>query len=301
MKPVSFLINLGGVKILKFDEPRPGLVKMQSFKDKYGTWALVAGAAEGLGEAFSRALATRGMNLLMADHQEERMESLARQLEAGFGIDTRRLVVDLADAGAAGTLTSESAELDCRLLIYNAAYSRVKPFQQASMSELDAYIDVNCRTPLKLVHGFGGSLAESGRQGGILLMSSLAGLIGMQLVAPYAATKAFTWNLAEALNHEWAGSGIDIMACIAGATATPAYLATKPEYGWLKPAVLDPDKVAAGALNKLGKKTRYIPGYSNRLNYFILTRMMPRRMAAGIANRTMGKMYRRQKNENSPG
>ena len=198
-------------------------------------------------------------------------------------------------------MTSGAAGLDCRLLIYNAAHSRVKPFLQASMAELDTYIDVNCRTPLKLVHGFGSLLTASGRQGGILLMSSLAGLIGMQLVAPYAATKAYTWNLAEALHHEWNGSQIDIMACIAGATATPAYLSTKPEYGWFKPSVLDPDKVAAGALNKLGKKTRYIPGFSNRLNYFILTRLMPRRTAAGIANRTMEKMYRRQKYENNPG
>jgi short-subunit dehydrogenase len=274
---------------------------MEKFTAKYGTWALVAGAAEGLGEAFSRALAGRGMSLLMVDHQEERMESLGRQLEADYGINTRCLALDLADEGAASTLNAEAAGLDCRLLIYNAAYSRVKPFLNASPDELDTYIDVNCRTPLKLVHGFAASMAASGRQGGILLMSSLAGLIGMQLVAPYAATKAFTWNLAEALHHEWAGSGIDIMACVAGATATPAYLSTEPEYGWVKPSVLDPDNVANGALNKLGKRVRYIPGCSNRLNYFILTRLMPRKMAAGMANRTMAKMYRRQKNENTAG
>ena len=37
------------------------------FKEKYGPWAIIAGAAEGLGEAWSRALAQRGMNLIMVD------------------------------------------------------------------------------------------------------------------------------------------------------------------------------------------------------------------------------------------
>jgi len=122
-------------------------------------------------------------------------------------------------------------------------------------------------------------------------MSSLAGLIGMQLVVPYAATKAFAWNLAEALHHEFIPYKIDVMACIAGATATPAYLKTNPRYGVLKPSVMNPSRVAELALKKLGKKTLFIPGFSNRVNYFILTRIMPRKKAASIANKTMGKMY----------
>lgn len=122
-------------------------------------------------------------------------------------------------------------------------------------------------------------------------MSSLAGLIGMQLVTPYAATKAFAWNLAEALHHELKPYKIDVMACIAGATATPAYLKTNPKYGWPKPAVMQPEDVAETALKNLGRKTLFIPGVANRFNYFILTRLLPRKIAASIANKTMGGMY----------
>jgi len=122
-------------------------------------------------------------------------------------------------------------------------------------------------------------------------MSSLAGLIGMHMVTSYAATKAFSWNLAEALHHELKPHHIDVMACIAGATATPAYMKTNPTYGLIKPSVMKPSTVAEAALKKLGKKTLFIPGYSNRLNYFILTRLLPRKIAAGIANGTMSKMY----------
>jgi hypothetical protein len=125
-------------------------------------------------------------------------------------------------------------------------------------------------------------------------MSSLAGLIGMQLVSSYAATKAFAWNLAEALHHELKPQQIDVMACIAGATATPAYLKTKPTYGYLKPLVMNPTDVAESTLQKIGKKALFIPGFSNRMNYFILTRLLPRKMAASVANKTMLTMFEQQ-------
>ena len=122
-------------------------------------------------------------------------------------------------------------------------------------------------------------------------MSSLAGLLGMQLIAPYASSKAFAWNLAEALHHELKPNNIDLMACIVGATETEAYLKTNPQYSGLKPQVQKPSVVAESALKELGKRAIYISGGSNRFNYFILTRLLPRKIAARIANATMHKMY----------
>ena len=42
----------------------------KTFKKKYGPWCLVVGAAEGLGEAYSIALAKRDMNIIMVDNQK---------------------------------------------------------------------------------------------------------------------------------------------------------------------------------------------------------------------------------------
>ena len=261
------------------------------FKEKYGKWALIAGGAEGLGEAFCLSLADKGMNVVIVDFKEKPLMELSEKLEAR-GILVTPLLMDLQEPGSAQKILSGIEGLDCRLMIYNAAYSRVKKFLDHPAQELDQYIDVNIRTPMKLVHGFSSSLINKGKRGGILLMSSLAGLIGMQLVAPYAATKAANWNLAEALHHELAEHHIDIMACIAGPTSTQAYLDTRPQYGSFKPEVMAPGKVAALAMENLGKRTLYIPGYFNRISYFILTRMLPRKVAASVANGTMGKMYR---------
>lgn len=270
-----------------------------TFKNKFGPWAVIAGAAEGLGEAYAIALAKRKMNLILIDNQAASLSALATRIEHEFGAETIQIHLDLSETNATEKIILRIENVDCRLLIYNAAYSLIKPFIDHYHEELDNFIDINTRTQIKLVHSFAKQLITKKQGGGIVLMSSLAGLLGMQLVAPYAATKAFAWNLAEALHHEMKPFKIDVMACIAGATATPAYLKTKPNYSLIKPAVMQPKDVADAALNKLGRKNLFIPGFSNRLNYFLLTRLMPRKMAVAIANKTMFNMYKNKIAEDS--
>lgn len=264
------------------------------FKKKYGNWAIVVGSAEGLGEAYSEALAKRNINLIMVDNQKDSLTNLAKQLEKEYEIKTIQVLLDLSDSDAVQKIMNEITKVDCRLLIYNAAYSLIKPFINHTEKELDNFIDINTKTQLKLVHQFVQYLTSKKSSGGILLMSSLAGLIGMQLVSTYAATKAFSWNLAEALHYELKSQHIDVLACVAGATETPAYLKTKPTYGFFKPLVMKPENVAHAAIKQLGKRALFIPGFSNRMNYFILTRLLPRKLAASVANKTMLTMFEEQ-------
>lgn len=264
---------------------------MSNFKNKYGDWALVAGAALGLGESFCTQLAKRGINIIMVDNQLEAMEKLSKKLISKYGIETTTLTIDLFESDSSNSILEKIQNIDCRLMIYNAAFSRIKKFVDHTPEELESFVNVNISAQLKLVHGFSKMLIDKNKIGGIILMSSLAGLLGMQLIAPYASSKAFAWNLAEALYHELKPNNIDVLACIAGATETEAYLKTNPQYGGLKPQVQKPDVVAMSALMELGKRAIYISGRSNRFNYFILTRLLPRKMAARIANNTMRKMY----------
>jgi hypothetical protein len=127
--------------------------------------------------------------------------------------------------------------------------------------------------------------------GGILLMASLAGLWGTRLVATYSGTKAFNLLLAEALSFELKPYPIDVGACCAGATATPGYLGTNPSQGFPGPSVMQPAKVASYALRNLGRKTIIIPGFSNRMSYFLLTRLLPRSLSVKIVNSVMSRTY----------
>lgn len=264
---------------------------MTEFRERYGNWALIAGAAIGLGESFCVALAKQGINLYMIDNREEQLISLSGKLAKTHGIQTMPFCIDLFQADAVEQIMEKTSDNEIRFMIYVAAFSQIKKFGNYTSDDLERYININISTPLKLIHSFSNRLIQRNQPGGILLMSSLAGLLGMQYIAPYAASKAFTWNLAESLHYELKPHKIDVMACIAGATATEAYLGTNPQFGFIKPQVQQPSEVAELALGKLGKKVLYIPGFSNRFNYFILTRLLPRKMASYFANKTMNRMY----------
>ena len=264
---------------------------MDRFKKKYGDWGLVAGAAEGLGAAFCRILAGWGLNIIMVDVDAEKMDKTARDLESAFGIVTNRIVADLSKVENTDDIVYRIEELGCRLMIYNAAYGPVKGFLENTTKELDYYVDLNSRTPLHLIHRFIKSLLP-GEKAGILVMSSLAGLWGTQLVVPYGATKAFDYNLAEGLHYELKDRNIDVMACCAGATDTPNYRSTGAKKSFIGPSVLDPLYVAKKALKKLGKRPLYIPGFMNQLTYFFLTRVFTRSFSTRLMNRTMGRMYK---------
>ena len=263
-----------------------------SWHARYGRWALITGAAQGLGAAYARLLAQRGMHLVLVDVQEQ-VRQVAMELEEICGVETRPLLVDLADRGAPAALMAPLEALDCRLLVYCAAYGPVKDFWENDAAELDRYVDVNARALLQLSHAFSRRLQQREATGGLIIISSLAGLWGTSLVAPYGATKAFDWNLAEALHYELKPSGIDVLAVCAGAMRTPNYLATRPQYGRLRPRVDDPADIAGRTLRQLGRRAFYVPGGANRLLHFLFSRLLPRAWAAGLMNRTMRRMYGR--------
>ena len=260
-------------------------------RKKYGDWALIAGAAGGLGATYCTLLASRGFNIIMIDKNEELLKKLSDELAGKFTIQTMPLFIDLFKESSVKEIMNAIADIDCRLLIYNAAFRYIKNFTEHTSDELDNYLNVNINSQIKLIHAFAKNLISKNQRGGILLMSSLAGLLGMQLVATYSASKAFTWNLAEALYHEFKPHNIDITACIAGPIDTEAFLGSNPKYGFIRPQVQRQEAVAKAALKKLGKRAFFISGWSNRVNYFILTKLLPRKLASGIANNTMGNMY----------
>jgi uncharacterized protein len=264
---------------------------MASLRERYGNWALVAGAAEGIGEGFTTMLSANGFNIILADLNGESMHHLAIKVKKEYHVETMELHLDLAATDAAEQCMKAVASTDCRLMVYVAAYSKVCRFNDLEPSELDGFLSVNARTLLHLVHGFSTRLTVAHKTGGILLLSSLAGLIGPQYVATYAATKAFSIQLTEALHEEWREHGIDITVCCAGTVSTPTYWKSKPDFEQMKPMVMQPMEVAAYAMNQLGKKTICIPGLKNRLQYFFLMRMIPRMIASRLVNGAMKKMY----------
>jgi short-subunit dehydrogenase len=247
---------------------------MSYFVDRYGPWALIAGASEGLGEAFARALARRGLNLILIARREDKLRSLATELEAAHGVEVCPFTLDLADADLAARLREHVDAREVGLLIYNAAYSHVGGFFEQSLADKLRMIDVNCRGPLVLCHELGAGMRARGR-GGIVLMGSLAGMQGSPRLTTYAASKAFDLVLAEGLWGELHEHGVDVLACVAGATRTPGFeLVASTSKG----PVMEPAQVVEEAIAALGwQQPSMVPGLANKLASLLMSRLPRRR------------------------
>jgi uncharacterized protein len=248
------------------------------FPDRYGPWALVAGASEGIGLAFAQALAQRGLNVVLIARRRALLDAHAEELHRRFGIEVRCLELDLGVPDLAERLSKAIADVDVGLLVYNAAYSPIGEFVTVDLAALQNVVDVNVRGPVTLARALLPSMIARGR-GAVLLMSSLAGNQGTPKIAAYAASKAFNTILAEGLWHELKAKGIDVIACCAGAVRTPGYAAAagKDAFG-----TLDADVVVERALSALGGGPRVIPGVANRIANWVMSRLLPRRTAIAI-------------------
>jgi short-subunit dehydrogenase len=260
---------------------------MSAFPDRYGPWALVAGASAGLGERFARRLAARGLNLLLVARRADALERLAEELRAAHGVEVRAAAADLARPDLREVVGDLASGAEVGLLVYNAAASAIGPFLERPLEYQLRVLDVNCRGPLVLAHLLGGPMARRGR-GGILLMASVAGGQGNPLLASYAASKAFDIVLAEGLWAELRSRGVDVLACRAGATDTPGYAASRPR---AKVPLMDADDVARAALDALGRGPTVVAGALNKVAAFAFGRVLPRRASIRIMERATRRLY----------
>lgn len=258
-----------------------------SFEARYGPWAVVAGASAGLGEAFARQLAARGIHLVLLARRQETLEALAAALRQAHGVEVRTLAIDLGRPDLGDAVDALTRDLDVGLLVYNAAHSVIGPFLERPLEAQLRVVDVNVRGPLILAHRLGSRMAKRGR-GGILLMASMAAGQGNPWLASYAASKAFNQIFAEGLWGELRQQGVDVLACRAGTMNTPAYAASRPKRAV---PMQEPEAVAAHALGRLGRGPGAIPGWMNRIAAFVFAHLFPREVSIAIMGRATRRLY----------
>ena len=264
---------------------------MSDFQNKYGPWAIIAGASEGLGAAFTRAIAERGINVIPIARRKEMLENLSQMIRDNYSVEVRPLVLDLASPDILEEVKKETDELEVGLLVYNVGLSLIGTFLHRTLQEHETILNTNCRTQLLMTHHFG-SLMKDRRKGGIVILSSLAGFQGTAMVAHYAATKAYNRVLAEGLWDEFKTYGVDVLSSCAGATATPNYLNSKPKkLNPMAPPVMSAEEVVKESLHALGKKPIHITGRWNRLASFFTHRLFSRKKAVSTFSKSTRDMY----------
>jgi uncharacterized protein len=263
-----------------------------SLLERYGKLALVAGASEGLGAAFANHLAASGINLILLARRKEPLERFAEELKQIYDVQVSCFCVDLADEHAIEQIQPILRGKEINILVYNAALSYIGSFEKDSSEHNLAIARTNMITPMNFIDLVAPAMLPR-QKGAIVLMSSLAGFQGSGYLAMYAATKAFNRVLAESLWYEWKNKGIDVMACCAGAIATPNFKKTNPgKKDFFAPRVQLPEEVVQECFKHLGKRPSFIAGAGNKVASFIMQRIMTRKMAVNIMGNNTRKMYR---------
>lgn len=247
---------------------------------KYGPWAVVTGASEGIGREFARQLAGRGVDLVLVARRRELLESLARTLP----VATKVVAADLATPDGVARAIAACDGLAVGLLVAAAGFGTSGDFVGGDVARELAMVDVNCRAVAALAHHFGGRFARQ-RRGGIVLMSSLVAFQGVPRASNYAATKAYVQSLAEGLRVELAPFGVDVVSSAPG----PIRSGFERAAGMRMGAAGTPASVAAGTLAALGRRGTVRPGWLSKLLEWSLA-LLPRQGRVRMMGVVMGGM-----------
>lgn len=202
-----------------------------SFVERYGPWAVVAGASEGTGREFARQIAGKGLNCILIARREGPLSEVADQIRAESGVEVVTASVDLARPDAAEQMVAAAGGREVGLYVNNAgADPNGRRFLD---NDLQNWVDLaqrNVMTTLKAAYHFAGPMRER-KRGGVLLVNSGACYGGSSFMATYAASKAFDLVFAEGLWTELRNHGVDVLTLVMGQTDTPAYRALLAEKG----------------------------------------------------------------------
>lgn len=235
-----------------------------SFAEKYGPWAVIAGASEGTGREFAKQIAARGLNLVLIARREGPLKELAAEISAESGVDCVIASVDLARPDASARIAEAVGDREVGLYVNNAG---ADPNGSRFLDkDVQAWIDLaqrNVMTTLTTCHHFAKPMRERGR-GGLLLVNSGACYGGASYMATYSASKAFDLAFAEGLWAELNDKGVDVLTLVMGQTDTPAYRTLLAERGQALPANwASPADVARTGLEQLSKGPIFNWGQTN--------------------------------------
>ena len=262
----------------------------KTFKSKYGPWALVTGAARGMGTEFSRQIAALGLNLVLVDMLADELAKVADEIRRNSTVEIRTIVADLSRPDFIETMRQQTRDIEVGLLVSNAAYPPVGLFFEQSLEDKLRMIDVNVRAPLILVQEFGAKMLAR-KRGGIIMVASASALQGVAYIASYAATKAYNLILAESLWDELREHGIDVLGFMPGATRTTGFVLSKPNTVHTVATIMETKPTVTEALNALGKAPSHIPGRRNRCTLLLAQKILPRKQMIKLVGSNMHQWY----------
>jgi len=188
-------------------------------------YAVITGAARGIGRRTAEVLAKRGYALALIDLHAP-VETLASV--KGLGVEALGYTGNVAEESVVEAFATKVHEQwgAASVLVNNAGISLISPAESTSASDYRRVLEVNLVAPFLLAKAFGRQML-SAKRGCIVNVASIAGLVGIADRAAYNASKHGLVGLTRTLAAEWGGRGVRVNAVCPG---------------WVKTAMDDADQ-----------------------------------------------------------
>jgi 3-oxoacyl-[acyl-carrier protein] reductase len=183
---------------------------------------VVTGAGRGIGKAIAERFAAEGAKVAVVSRTEANSQSAAEAINATHPGAAKGYAVDVADAAKVMELGKQvladfGSGVD--ILVNNAGVTRDGLALRMSEEDWDTVLDTNLKGAFNLVKAFQRSILKS-KNGRIINIASVIGLIGNAGPCNSAASKAGLIGFSKSLAREFAGRAITVNAIAPGFIVT---------------------------------------------------------------------------------
>ena len=257
-----------------------------------GKWALVTGAASGIGKATALALARRGADVVLCDVDQNGLK-ITQDLAASLGRKTlaRRVDVSRRDemASFADEVHRDLEAID--ILVNNAGVALGASFEETLLEDWDWIISINLLGVIHGLHYFVPNMVARARAGHVVNIASMAGLLAVRALSAYSTTKFAVVGLSEALRAELESHGIGVTAVCPGFVNTPlvesARMRGKAGEALAQQEIVDfverrqhtPERVAETILRAIQRNRAIAPVFPEAWLGYYMKRFTPRLLA----------------------
>merc|ERR1719423_610531 len=190
--------------------------------NKYGKWAVITGATDGIGLSFANNLAKQGQNIVLISRNPEKLATVAKEIESKYQVETKCITADFSHQDIYDNIKKSLYGLDISILINNVGVSYEHPEFFLELDDranvISKMISINVLSAVKMTEIILSEFVEKGK--GVILNISSAS-VPTPLLTLYSATKKFVICFSKSLNGEYASKGVVIQSL------TPFFVCTK--------------------------------------------------------------------------
>lgn len=236
---------------------------------KYGKWAVVTGATDGIGEAMAMEMASKGMSIVLISRTAEKLKKTAADITAKYSkVEVDYVAVDFSNFNAKAQTAVENClkDKEVGVLVNNVgmSYSFAQYFHELSLEDVDNMVELNVNSTTRMTHLVLPGMVER-KRGAIVNMSSAAARNPSPLLANYSGSKGFVEHFSESLFHELKSKRVHVQV------QSPLFVVSKlSKIRKASLATPKPHVYAKAAVAHIGYEAKVSPYWAHALQLWVV-------------------------------